>query len=536
MGRRQVLTWVVAMTALLATTARAADATITERPLARLEPATLEEKVTVYLPSGGQLRYVQEARFGLATNWLRAEHEYKHAWSLDRWLAPGKRWPRQRTACVRQQGGKSAAVLDGVPGPAFDSIDPTSLCFSPDGSRLAYTAHQGNRWAGVVVDGKAGPPMKWIEEISFSPDSRHLAYWGNTESGYGFVFDGRLIPGGHALRWSLTGSRYAYVVGEPSRKGRRRGQVMVTDGRRGPVYDRVGAAVFSPDGRRTAYSAEKGGRHFLVTDGRAQLCPGSVGNITFSPDGKTLAYALQVGRESIACLGSRRFGGYQSVGGFLFSPDGSRLVFVGVRNGKALLWVDGKTLPPAEDDSLRWSADSRRLAYVVSTEAGEHVVVDGRPLPGGDLVSPPTFSPDGRQVAYTVIAGSEVQVLRNGERIDSSAYPLDVLENLDLQPSFSPDGRHLAYPRLAGDGPAQLMVDAKAGPLYDTILGWGGRDWREDYHIGNRFIILSSVGLFDTPGQPPRLRWPLWLSSDRLQYLALRAGTIYLVEQRAPGS
>ena len=46
-------------------------------------------------------------------------------------------------------------VVEGHPSPEYDGIGEGPV-FSPDGKRVAYTAHKGNKQVGVVDD-QAGP-------------------------------------------------------------------------------------------------------------------------------------------------------------------------------------------------------------------------------------------------------------------------------------------------------------------------------------------------------------------------------------------
>ena len=55
------------------------------------------------------------------------------------------------------RGKKSYVVVDGKEGAEYGSVHPSTLCFSPDGRRLAYVAHKNNSRI-VVVDATEGRP------------------------------------------------------------------------------------------------------------------------------------------------------------------------------------------------------------------------------------------------------------------------------------------------------------------------------------------------------------------------------------------
>jgi dipeptidyl aminopeptidase/acylaminoacyl peptidase len=110
----------------------------------------------------------------------------------------------RRLAYVADEGGKKILVVDGDEGKPYASIVETDslerlhnckegdcwdafyierpFIFSPDGQRVAYVARVGEKrfnvsekWS-VVVDGKEQSPYEGIGGLTFSSDSRHVAY------------------------------------------------------------------------------------------------------------------------------------------------------------------------------------------------------------------------------------------------------------------------------------------------------------------------------------------------------------------------
>jgi len=81
----------------------------------------------------------------------------------------------QRVAYMARQFDKQImVVVDGKYGPYFDDINGF-IKFSPDSKRVAYMAvRNGNHF--MVVDGKPGPAYDSIGTFFFSPDSKHVAY------------------------------------------------------------------------------------------------------------------------------------------------------------------------------------------------------------------------------------------------------------------------------------------------------------------------------------------------------------------------
>jgi len=86
-------------------------------------------------------------------------------------------------------GGRLLAVVDGKPGREWDLIIKDSFVFSPDSSRFAFIAKDGD-FGRVVVDGEAGPRNRNVAGFSFSPDSRHFAYIAMFELSMSIIVDG----------------------------------------------------------------------------------------------------------------------------------------------------------------------------------------------------------------------------------------------------------------------------------------------------------------------------------------------------------
>jgi len=123
-------------------------------------------------------------------------------------------------------------VVDGDLSPAYYSVATGSICFTSDGSRMAYVARKLRTSEHVVVvDGEEG-------------------------SGY------RDIPGGTVL-FSANGERFAYVARTDG------GFVTVVDGVEGQVYDDIIAEslAFDATGKHLAYVGKQGGAWSVSVDG-----------------------------------------------------------------------------------------------------------------------------------------------------------------------------------------------------------------------------------------------------------------------------
>jgi Tol biopolymer transport system component len=250
-----------------------------------------------------------------------------------------------------------------------------------------------------------------------------------------------------------------------------------------------------------------------------------------SPDGRWVAYAQSLNLFVAPLAGGpprqvTREGANDQFPAF--SPDGMRLVFRRVAKDELfVIGMDGKGLrqltndPAGAEYEPAWSPDGSRIAYTrygcaPGDEGGSCIwsipAAGGAPalLTGGDLPpgcpdrltgyyvrrhsSHPSWSPDGRQIAFTSIydvctnqgGGSDIWVMSadgSGERnLIGDSY------TIDQAPTFSPDGRLIAFASdrgkttdiwtipPAGGAPTQLNSDAPTeedpdwGPLGTCVV------------------------------------------------------------------
>ena len=181
-------------------------------------------------------------------------------------------------AAVAMKGSRWAVTVDGVEGPKFDAIlnsafeiEPARyeigmllpprvkwegpVAFSPDGSRYAYAAREGDK-AVVILDGKEIWRGDFTEAarpryMAFTPDGKHLYFFTRT-------IQNAVIIATDAVS-QFTGTDVGQQVG---------GSV-VFDGQAGPVTLGEPLMFFSPDGSRWGYRGIKPETQepFLVIDG-----------------------------------------------------------------------------------------------------------------------------------------------------------------------------------------------------------------------------------------------------------------------------
>ena len=158
------------------------------------------------------------------------------------------------------------------------------------------------------------------------------------------------------------------------------------------------------------------------------------------------------------------------------SPDGTKLAYVSTQGSNSDLfiynWQRGIKTRLTNGRVTRlpvWSPDGR---FVVFADVGGMFAVqaDGGGTPAqltrsNNLQSPDAFSPDGRMVFTEAIAGAKRQIRilpvesEGGQMRAGVPQPLFKASSGPEHPSFSPDGRWLAYSNTEG-GPYEVYVRA----------------------------------------------------------------------------
>ncbi len=244
----------------------------------------------------------------------------------------------------QEKNAQQRVVADGVPGEFYGLID--NVRFSPDGNRLGYIA---NLSVGVdlfqaprvitVIDGKQlGMEYQKLQDLQFSPDSRHISVQATHNGASHMVIDGEESAGYldiHDFTFSATG-RHAFV-GRPA-KARRQ---LVIDGKPEKEIEEIakGSLMFSPDGSRLFYGAHTGMREAVTYFG-----------------GKEEALMLEVQQSPT-----------QWKRAAAFSPDGQHIAFMGKGAGQPTLFVDW--MPGAE---------GLQYAYPVFSNDGRHIAVPAK--------------------------------------------------------------------------------------------------------------------------------------------------------------
>lgn len=272
----------------------------------------------------------------------------------------------------------------------------------------------------------------------------------------------------------------------------------------------------SPDGRSIAFVREDASGDLAVwtmrTDGSGQRRVVAGDRPVWAPDGMTISYDFFAAR---ACPGATLRCGFvnevraidvatgavrivaQDARGASWAPTGMRVAYEGAldRDGASGgIYVgktdggDGVTTRAAAGTAPTWSPDGRWIAYT-SSRGVARVRPDGtgaRRIASGSL---PRWSPDGRYLAF-VRAGRTGRQATWVVRFDGRGAR--AVGPGGSSPAWSPDGRRLAYVSRRGilvvarDGSGRRLVAATDGLAH-------GLSWSPD---GRRLIYAArAVGL-----------------------------------------
>ena len=226
----------------------------------------------------------------------------------------------------------------------------------------------------------------------------------------------------------------------------------------------------------------------------------------WSPDGQRIAFLSARGDAPPQVYVMSPFGGEaevlteakSGVSDFSWSPDGSRIAFITVQ-------------PPSPEEEAKAKEKNDAVVVDQNFKHTRLVVIDVTTRKAAEVVSrdwevsDPQWSPDGKQIAYTVVPTSRAD---DNARSDiwvvdlASGSQRKLLENAgpDRSPRWSPDGRHIAYntreatapytaiPRLEilpSSGGASRRVVADGFP-YQA----GSATWSPD---GNTLYFMAQV-------------------------------------------
>lgn len=393
-----------------------------------------------------------------------------------------------------------------------DDLAKMSPVFSPDGSRIAYTATNTSDWDTWLVPVLGGEPRMWL------PNASGLAWFGKSQLVFSEIQN-------KAIHMAL-------VTASESRANER--TIYVPHHERGMAH----RSYPSPDGKSIL---------IVEMDERGLFGPCRLVPMDASSTGKL------VGPPAAACT----FAGW--------SPSGDWMYFSSDSGGAFHIWrqrfPDGApqqiTSGPTEEEGIAVAPDGRSLITAVGVKQSSIWLHDAR---GDRQISvegqalSPQFTPDGKKLCYRIRTGASTELwiadLASG-RTDPllPGFPVSMPANAGSvwNPGYdiSPDGRQVVFFTPDRDGKLRLWIaplDRRSPPRQipgvegeQPIFGPGGEIFfhkvegtsaflysvRED---GSGFRKVSEMPIIDVFGSSPDRKWLLLGGNPANEILLPAAG------------
>ncbi len=221
---------------------------------------------------------------------------------------------------------------------------------------------------------------------------------------------------------------------------------------------------------RLAYVASRAGQQFVVVDGQDEneRWDGISDELGWSPNGQSYLFVSQRGAEVFVAgpHGAWPIEGQPLPRRFTQNLDGSQAGWV-TQDRHQQLFINGQKCweAPQIIENPTWSPDGRRLAFAFASEKGVTVRVDGRefgPYPSLNKGTP-VWSPDSRRCGWVIQRRGKSVVVVDGEEF---GLTFSTVQGGTL--SFSPDGSRWALAARAGllGLKGCVVQDGQAGPVY----------------------------------------------------------------------
>jgi serine/threonine protein kinase len=410
-----------------------------------------------------------------------------------------------------------------------DDFNKMSPVFSPDGSRIAYTAVKNRQWDTWVVPVLGGEPRPWL------PNASGLVWIGKSNLLFSEIKDGFLHMSSVTAEESRANPRDIYLPAHERAMAHRsylspdRKSVLIVEMNASSGFDPCRLVSFdgtaparsvgppgaechfgawSPDGKWMYFSSNAGGMFHIwrqaFPDGQPEQItsgPTEEEGIAMSPDGRSFVTAVGV-RQSSVWVHNGGADRQISLEGFAFQPrfssDGRRLFYRILTGTSSELWMA----------DLGSNHTEPLLPGFPIPVTGESILMGGH--------SAYDIAPDGRRIIFYSPdrAGKSRLWLAP---LDRSSQPRQVPDVEGEQPVFGPSGE-IFFRKLVGNSAFLYSVREDGSglrrmsesPLVGVLSVHPSRQWlalgfspggQEIFPVdGGAPVVTNSI-------PPPLLRW-----------------------------
>ncbi len=388
---------------------------------------------------------------------------------------------------------------------ADDKVGNAVLFFDQNSNYFISTEHY------AFTNGQKTPEYKFIGQFAYNFGLGHIGFSAEKNDGtWGIVYNGKEVnakypKASEIVMPSLSKEpRYAFTVEQGEQ------QIVVVDGKPSKAYDFINRPQFTRDGKHFMYGATIGEQSFVVFDGVESKKYQQVNTIPSDWTGEKnifQAWPDCASEDNSKCptmivTGGKEGNPYDDIGEFstTTSPDGNHFAYIGIKDGKSALVVDGvegKFYDRIEGDFNRYgvkffSPAGNHIVYIATAEGKSFIVKDGKEGKKYASIRGGSTSNDGNHIAFIASPDCNEDALQalyfgqEGKKC-SMVVVIDGQEksspNLIGDLTLSSDGKRLAYLSLSGCGEineatgypgcskSQVIVDGKAEKEYELVFG-----------------------------------------------------------------